>query len=86
MAHYQEGSQLILTDPELINVIELVNKIVCNPKFICLMHSEAKQTETQEFGAEKSSLQGHARRMGGLCPHKTPNSWKCFSKAVLKAM
>ena len=27
-----------------------------------LMHNEAKQTETLEFGAEKSLLQGHARR------------------------
>ena len=26
------------------------------------MHSEAKQTETVEFGAEKGLLQGHARR------------------------
>lgn len=56
------------------------------PKFLCLRHSEARQTETQQFGAEKGSLQGHTWRMGGLCPHKTPNSWKCFSKAILKAM
>ena len=31
------------------------------------MHSEAKQTETSELGAEKSLLQGGAR-IGGLCP------------------
>ena len=62
MAHYQEASQLILTDPELINIIELVDKIVCNAKFICLMHSEAKQTNTLESGAEKCLLQGHARK------------------------
>ena len=62
MAHYQEASQLILTDPELINIIELVDKIVCNPKFICLMHSEAKQTNTLESGAEKCLLQGPARK------------------------
>ena len=26
------------------------------PKFVCLMHSEAKQTETLEFGAKKDLL------------------------------
>ena len=34
------------------------------------MHSEAKQTETSEFGAEKDLLQGHARRMGASCLKK----------------
>ena len=29
---------------------------------MCLMHNEAKQTETLEFGVEKGLLQGHARR------------------------
>ena len=29
------------------------------------MHSEAKQTEMLEFGAEKSFLQGQARRTSG---------------------
>ena len=33
-------------------------------KFMCLMHSEAKQYQTLEFGVEKGLvlLQGHARR------------------------
>ena len=35
-----------------------LNHIVVKPKFVCLMHSEAKQTKTSEFGAEKSLLQG----------------------------
>ena len=34
----------------------------CWCKFVCLKYSEAKQTETVEFEAEKCSLQGHARR------------------------
>ena len=34
------------------------------------MHSEAKQTETSEFGAEEGLLQGHARKTGGSCPKK----------------
>ena len=37
------------------------------------MHSEAKQTEMLEFGAEKGLLQDQARRMGGSCS-KTLNS------------
>ena len=31
-------------------------------KFMCSMSSEAKKTETSEFGAEKDLLQGHSRR------------------------
>ena len=38
--------------------------------FMCPTHSEAKQTKMSEFGAQKGLLQGHARRMGGLCPPK----------------
>ena len=29
---------------------------------MCLMHNEARQTETLEFGVEKGLLQGHVRR------------------------
>ena len=32
-------------------------------KFMCLMHSEIKQTKRLELGAEEGSLWGHARRM-----------------------
>ena len=31
---------------------------IIKPRFVFLMHSEAKQTETSEFGAEKGLLQG----------------------------
>ena len=31
-------------------------------KLMCPKHSDAKQTEMLEFGAEKGLLQGHARR------------------------
>ena len=51
---------------------------------VCPTHSEAKQTETLEFGAEKGLLQGQARRTGGSCP-KTLDSSKGFSKVLLKA-
>ena len=39
--------------------------IVTELKSVCPMHSEAKQTEMSEFGAEKGLLQGQARRTGG---------------------
>ena len=38
------------------------------PKAVCLMHSETKQTEKAEFGAEKA---------GGFCS-KTPDSLMLF--------
>ena len=45
---------------------------VTEHKFMCPMHSEAKQTKASEFGAEKGLLQGHAK-IGGSCPNN-PNS------------
>ena len=51
-------------------------------KLLCLMHSEAKQTET-EFRAEKGLLQGHARRTGGSCP-KSPQLLKGFRQSTFK--
>ena len=53
-------------------------------KFVCLMHSEAKLTETLEFGAGKALLQGHGRRRVAHAP-KTLYSVKGFSKVFLKA-
>lgn len=40
---------------------------VVKPTFVCLMHNEAKQTETSEFGAKKDFLVGKASiwKMGG---------------------
>ena len=37
------------------------------PKFVCPMHSEAKQTKMSEFGADKGLLQGQAKSTGGFC-------------------
>ena len=42
--------------------------IVPECKLVCPTHSEAKQTETLEFGAEKVLLQGHARRQVAQAP------------------
>ena len=48
-------------------------KPVVEPLLVCLMHREVKQTVTSEFGAEKDSFQGQARRTGGSCskPHNS---------------
>ena len=48
------------------------------------MHSEARQTETSESGAEKGLLQSHARRRGISCPEKSQLA-RGFDKALLKA-
>ena len=43
---------------------------VAEPEFVCLMYSEAKQTETLEFGAEKGFLQGPGKENGWLVPKR----------------
>ena len=52
-------------------------------KSLSPMHSEAKQTETREFGAEKSSLQGHARRRVAL--PKAPQLSEGFQQSCFKS-
>lgn len=44
--------------------------LLTKSKFMCPMHSEAKQNEILAFGAQTDLLQGQARRMGDLCPPK----------------
>ena len=39
-------------------------------KFMCLVHSEAKQSKALGLGTEKDSLLSHTRRMGGSYPTK----------------
>ena len=51
---------------------------------MCLTHSEAKQTKTLQFGPEKGLLQGHAKRMDGLCS-KTLNSPMFWGERFWKA-
>ena len=58
--------------------------VLTERKFVCRTHSEAKQTEMPEFGAEKGLLQGHARRQVAPAP-KSPQFSKGFGKAFLKA-
>ena len=57
---------------------------VIKHKFVCLMHTEAKQTEKLEFGAEKCLFQGQARRTGGSSS-KVPYSLMVFREKFLEA-
>lgn len=47
---------------------------------VCPRHSEAKQTEMSEFGAEKGFLQGRARRRGGPGPEKSQAPRRVLTK------
>ena len=58
------------------------NHLVVESKFKFLMHSEAKQTEMLEFGAEKGLQQRQARRTGSSC-WKDPNSRMGFEEEFL---
>ena len=52
-------------------------------KLLCLMHSEAKQTET-EFRQRKVYCRAMQGELGARA-QKAPNSSKGFGKALLKA-
>ena len=52
-------------------------------KFVCLAWSEAKQTETSEFGAEKGLFQGHAGRCVA-CATQTPKLIEGFQQSTFK--
>ena len=54
---------------------------VAKHKFVCLMHSEAKEYQKYQFGTEEGLLQGPARRWEAHAL-KTLNSPKVFSKAL----
>ena len=51
---------------------------------MCLTHSEAKQTETLEFGAEKGLLQGQARRWVAHVL-KSPELSEGFRQSIFKS-
>ena len=50
---------------------------------MCPTHSEAKHTETLEFGAEKGLLQGHARRRLAHAP-QNPELSEGFQQSIFK--
>ena len=51
--------------------------------FMCPTHSEAKQTETSEFGAEKGLLQGQAKSRVGCTP-QIPELPEGFQQSIFK--
>ena len=56
---------------------------VVKPKFMCRRHSEAKQTKTLEFGAQKGLLQGLSKEKGQLML-KRPKLPDSFGGRVFK--
>ena len=63
---------------------ELAAHVPCvvEPKFMCLPHSEVKQTRKSEFGAEDGLLLDQARRTCGFC---SKESSMVFREEFLKA-
>ena len=54
---------------------------------MCPMHSEAKQTEILEFGAEKGLLQGHVKRQMSHAlksPELPEGFWQRIFKSQVK--
>ena len=69
--------------PQLWSVDTVVIK---ECKFLCLTHSEAKQTETSYWSLEQRKFYCRAMQEEWVAhTPKTPNSSKGFSKALLKA-
>ena len=60
-----------------------IKTLLLNTSSLALRKVKTEQTETLSLGAEKGSLQGHARRMGGSCPKGT-QTLMGFRKAFLK--
>ena len=61
-----------------------MSETVAKPSVVCPMHSETKQTETSEFGAEEDLLQDQAR-MGSWCS-EDPDSPMAFRPGLLKTV
>ena len=49
---------------------------------MCLIHNEAKQTETWEFGTKKGLLQGHTRSGSCLKDLNAPKGFNCVLTVV----
>ena len=64
--------------------LRLSAQIITKRKFVCPTHSEPKQTEMSEFGAQKGLLQGPARKTGGSYSNY-PELPAGFQKSILKA-
>ena len=62
----------------------IVTENVVEPNFVCPMHSEAKQTEMSEFGAEKGLLQGPSKEHEQLMLKKKPKLSDGFEGRIFK--
>ena len=62
-----------------LHFLTQVRDVLSDPICVHDTHSESKEMEISEFGAEKVFLQGQAKRNGGSCPNVlTLNSGKSF--------
>ena len=68
MRHLGKYKCWIIDDIDELLLSFRYNNSVVESKFVCLTHSEAKQTELSEFGAEKGILVEEVPtwKMGGL--------------------
>ena len=53
-------------------------------KSVCPTHSEAKQTEMSEFGAENGFIAGPSKENGWPMPPKTPQLPEGFQQRIFK--
>ena len=53
---------------------------VTKRRSVCPTHSEARQTESSEFGPEKGLLRGLCKEVGRSCPEKPRTPWKVLAK------
>ena len=74
---------MTLASPQIQGKDDLARTVV-KCKYICPLHSEAKQIETLEFGANKGLLQGQRNRTGSS-RLKYLNSPVIFREEFLKA-
>ena len=67
-----------------LHFLTQVRDVLSDPICVHDTHSEAKEMEISEFGAEKGLLQGQAERNGGSCSKVLNLNSGIFQEKVLK--
>ena len=85
--HFGQGIVLNLRDTK-INKAESLSlrtlKCICQGKFLCQVHSEAKETESGSL-EQRNFIARSCQETGGLCPQNILNSLDQNCKMFLKA-
>ena len=68
-----------------LHFLTQVRDVLSDPICVHDTHSEAKEMEISEFGAEKGLLQGQAERNGGSCSKVLNLNSGIFQERVLKS-